>query len=92
MVLKTDEEDGGGVDASSPQPADDHADKTRRTEVAGALVMLAAVVSLLAAAGSMMLWFYGAWSAGVEIGALAVCALTFVLAAVSARLWIAGEL
>ena len=63
-----------------------------RTAIAACAVALSIAVALPVAAVSLALWFYGAWTAVVELAVLAACVLGVALTAVSTRLWVHGEL
>lgn len=69
-----------------------HAIGPVRTAVAACAVALSIAIAFPVAAVSLALWFYGAWPAGVELAVLAACVLGVALTAVSARLWVHGEL
>lgn len=69
-----------------------HVNGPVRTAIAACTVALSITVALPVAAVSLALWFYGAWPAGVELAVLAACALGVALTAVSARMWVHGEL
>lgn len=63
-----------GVVDSKPG-AEDPVSRTLKTVVAGGFMLLAVSASFIAAVISLVLWFYGAWSAVVELIVLGACAM-----------------
>lgn len=84
--------DAGESNAGAERLTDDRVDRILKAIVAGSLIMFTASVAVLAAAGSLLLWFYGAWSAWIEVAVLAFCGLDVVLSIAAVKMWLTDEL
>lgn len=84
--------DAGKSNAVAERLTDDRVDRILKAIVAGSLIMFTVSVAVLAAAGSLLLWFYGAWSAWIEVAVLAFCGLDMVLSIATVKMWLADEL
>lgn len=84
--------DAGESNAGAERLTDDRVDRILKAVVAGSLIMFTVSVAVLAAAGSLLLWFYGAWSAWIEVAALTFCGLAVVLPIATVKMWLTDEL
>lgn len=84
--------DAGESNAGAERLTDDRVDRILKAVVAGSLIMFTVSVAMLAAAGSLLLWFYGAWSVWIEVAVLAFCGLEVVLSIATVKTWLADEL
>lgn len=86
-----DVEDAGEGSARAEKFTDDRVDRILKAVIAGSLIMFTASVATLAAAASLLLWFYGAWSAWIEVAVLAFCGLAVVLSIATVKMWLTDE-
>ena len=84
--------DAGESNAGAERLTDDRVDRILKAVVAGSLIMFTVSVAVLAAAGSLLLWFYGAWSAWIEVAALAFCGLDVALSIATVEIWLTDAL
>lgn len=84
--------DAGESNAGAERLTDDRVDRILKAVIAGSLIMFTVSVATLAAAASLLLWFYGAWSAWIEVAALAFCGLAVVLSIATVKMWLTDEL
>ena len=84
--------DAGKSNAGAERFTDDRVDRMLKAIVAGSLIMLAGSVGTLAAVASLLLWFYGAWSAWIEVAVLAFCVLVVTLSITTVKMWLTDEL
>lgn len=87
-----DEADAGSTGARVERFTDDRVDRILKAVIAGSLIMLTGSGATLAAAASLLLWFYGAWSTWIEVAVLAFCGLVVVLSIAIVKMWLADEL